>query len=94
MATETGAAALGFQGVGRIETGAAADLALFSIDRMEYTGSLSDPFAALLFAGFNHGTDYTICNGKVVVEKGRLVGVDEERLMKDGNRIAARLLDA
>jgi 8-oxoguanine deaminase len=92
MATVTGAQTLGFEGIGRIEPGAAADLALFSIDRMEYAGSLSDPFAALLFAGFHHGTDYTICNGKVVVEKGRLVGVDEEALMQNGNRIAARLL--
>ena len=49
MATETGAAVLGFQGIGRISPGYAADLAVFDIGRMEYCGSLSDPFAALLF---------------------------------------------
>jgi 8-oxoguanine deaminase len=92
MATETGAAVLGFQGVGRIQEGWAADLAAFDVDRLEYCGALSDPFAALLFAGFDHGADYTICGGRLAVEKGRLVGVDEEELKADANRVSARLL--
>jgi len=92
MATETGAAVLGFEGIGRIEKGYAADLAIFNIDRMEYCGSLSDPFAALIFAGYNHGAEYTICNGKVVVEKGRLTGIEEETLIREANRISARLM--
>ena len=69
----------------------AADLAVFDIGKMEYCGSLSDPFAALLFAGYNHGTAYTICNGRVVVDNGRLTGVDEEQLIREANRISARL---
>jgi cytosine/adenosine deaminase-related metal-dependent hydrolase len=92
MATETGAAVLGFQGIGRISPGYAADLAVFDIGRMEYCGSLSDPFAALLFAGYNHGTALTVCNGRIVVENGRLTGFDEDELMREANRIAARLL--
>jgi 8-oxoguanine deaminase len=91
MATETGAGVLGFGGIGRVEEGCAADLAIFDIGGMEYAGSLSDPFAALLFAGYNHGTAYTICNGRVVVDRGRLTGVDEDQLARDANRIAARL---
>ena len=91
MATETGASVLGFEGIGRIREGYAADLALFNVDRMEYCGSLSDPFAALIFAGFDHGTEYTICNGRVVVDKGRLTGIEEETLIREANRIAARL---
>jgi 8-oxoguanine deaminase len=93
MGTETGAAVLGFQGTGRIQEGFAADIAVFDVGGIEYAGSLSDPFAALLFAGFNHGTAYTICNGNVVVDGGRLTGVDEEKLAHDANRIAARLLE-
>jgi cytosine/adenosine deaminase-related metal-dependent hydrolase len=92
MATEEGARVLGFEKTGRIEPGYAADLAIFDIERLEYAGSLSDPFAALIFAGYNHGTDYTICNGKVVVERGKLTGVDERTLIQDANRIAALLL--
>ena len=86
-----GAAVLGFEGVGKLEEGCAADLAVFDIGKMEYCGSLSDPFAALLFAGYNHGTAYTICNGRVVVDNGRLTGVDEEQLIREANRISAKL---
>jgi len=94
MATEAGARALGFDGIGRLAPGMAADLAIFDIGRLEYCGSLSDPFASLIFAGYDHGTDYTICNGTVVVDKGRLRGVDEEELIREANRIASRLLAA
>jgi cytosine/adenosine deaminase-related metal-dependent hydrolase len=69
-----------------------ADLALFNINKLEYTGSLSDPLAALIFTGISHQAEYTIINGKIVVEKGRLVGEDEEVIIKNGNEIAARLL--
>jgi cytosine/adenosine deaminase-related metal-dependent hydrolase len=91
MATSNGAAALGFEGIGKVEQGFAADLAIFDVGKMEYCGSLSDPFAALLFAGYDHGTAYTICNGKVVVDQGRLVGVQEEELIREANRISSRL---
>ena len=91
MACETGAASLGFGGIGRIEPGYAADLAVFDVDGLEYCGSLSDPFAALLFAGYDHGTAYTICNGRVVVENGRLTGMDEEELKRGARAAAARL---
>jgi 8-oxoguanine deaminase len=93
MATETGAAVLGFEGIGKVAEGYAADLALFDVNRLEYVGSLTDPFAALIFAGYNHGTDYTICNGRVVVEKGRLTGMDEELLVREAGRVASRLTD-
>ena len=57
MATVAGAGALGFEGIGRVEEGYAADLAIFDVGRLEYCGSLSDPFAALLFRGLRprHG---------------------------------------
>ncbi len=92
MATETGASVLGFGGIGRIRPGFAADLAVFDVGRLEYAGSLSDPFAALLFAGFNHGASYTICNGRIVVDGGRLAGEEEEEITRQANRIAAGLL--
>jgi 8-oxoguanine deaminase len=93
MATQAGAAVLGFEGIGRAAPGFAADLAVFDVGRMEYSGSLSDPFAALLFSGYDHGTAYTICNGRLVVENGRLTGFDEEKLTREANRISARLLE-
>jgi cytosine/adenosine deaminase-related metal-dependent hydrolase len=94
MGTGNGARMLNFTHLGKIKQGWLADLALFNINKLEYTGSLSDPLAALLFAGISHQTEYTIVNGKVVVEKGRLVGEKEETLIERGNAISKRLLGA
>ncbi len=92
IATVNGAKLLNFDKVGELHEGWAADMAIFNINRMEYAGSLSDPLAALIFSGYNHGTDYTIVNGKVVVEHGSLVGVDEEELTRKANDISDRMI--
>lgn len=92
IATIGGARLLGFEKVGELRPGWAADLALFDVGRLEYTGGLSDPLAAIVFSGFNHAAAYTIVNGEVVVDGGRLMGFDENEIMESGNRISARML--
>ena len=91
MATENGARLLHFDRVGRLKEGWAADIALFDLQKLEYAGALSDPLAALFFAGYNHGADYTIVNGEVVVEQGRLSGVEEDVIVDRANNAAKRL---
>ena len=81
MATENGSKLLGFEKIGRVEEGWAADLALFDVNDIPYVGSLSDPAAALIFSGYDHKTAYTIVNGRVVVENGQLLGIEEEELV-------------
>ena len=93
MGIENGAKMLNYTNVGKIKEGWLADLAIFNIEKLEYTGSLSDPLAALLFAGINHQTDYTIVNGKVVVKNGSLVGEDELLIIQKGNEISKKLLE-
>ncbi len=91
LGTENGAKLLGYEKVGRLEEGMAADLAVFNMDRLEYAGALSDPVAALIFSGYNHEAEYTIVNGRIAVEKGRLTGVDEEELKESCMRLSAEL---
>lgn len=93
IATEGGARILGFDQTGRIEEGALADLALFDVNRMEYAGAQSDPVAALLFCGYDHGADHVIVNGVPVVEEGVLLGMEEEKIRDGANRAARRLLE-
>ena len=91
LAAENGAEILGFERIGKIQKGYQADLAIFNMNRLEYAGSLSDPLAALVFTGYNHGTEYTIVNGKIAVEHGRLVMYDEDAITKEANEISYKL---
>lgn len=92
IATVNGAKLLNFDKIGKINKGWAADMALFNVHKMEYCGALSDPLAALIFSGYNHGTEYTIVNGKVVVDRGVLTGINEEELVAKSNAISNRMI--
>ena len=93
MATLGSARLLGRTDIGSLEIGKAADIAIFELDKLEYTGALSDPLAALIFSGINHEVDTTIVNGKIVVKNGKLVQVDESEIISKGNKIAANMLN-
>jgi cytosine/adenosine deaminase-related metal-dependent hydrolase len=94
MGTENGARLLGFEKVGKIKEGWAADLAIFNVGKLEYSGSLTDPLAAIIFSGYNHGAEYTIVNGKIAVEQGKLTGFDETEIMDRCNAISQRMINA
>jgi len=91
FAIQGGADLLGFNKIGSIKPGMAADLAIFNMKKLQYAGALSDPVAALLFTGFDHRTDYTIVNGKVCVRNGHPVGIDEEALFVKANSISEKM---
>ncbi len=91
IATSGGAGILGYEQAGRIEPGALADIALFDVMKLEYAGALSDPAAALLFSGYNHGVDHLIVNGTQIVDHGSLVFHDEERIRRKAVEAAERL---
>ena len=69
----------------------AADLAVFNLNKLEYAGSLSDPLAALIFAGSSHQTEYTIVNGEIAVDRGMLCGFDEEEITEKANEISFKI---
>lgn len=92
MSSEAGAKVLHRSGIGRLETGWVADIAIFDVSTFEYAGSSSDPVSSLLFTGFDHSTAYTIVDGRVVVERGALKGIDESDLARSGFEVSERLL--
>jgi cytosine/adenosine deaminase-related metal-dependent hydrolase len=94
MGTENGARLLGFEKVGTVREGWAADLAIFNVGKLEYSGSLADPLAAIIFSGYNHGAEYTIVNGQVAVEQGRLAAFDEMEIMNRCNAISDKMINA
>lgn len=93
MATRGGAEVLGYgKTIGRIEEGAAADLILISLDRIGFAGAMHDPVAAPVFAGDSHIIEYSIINGEICVEKGKLVRASEEEIIRRANEAAAEMV--
>jgi len=91
MATRGGAAVLGRDDVGELAVGKQADLALFSVQRLEYAGSLSDPLAALVFTVRTAPVDYLFVNGVVQIRKG-VSPVEETELVPKHNQLATEML--
>ena len=79
IATRGSAKVLGRNDIGSLEVGKAADLFLIDTSGLECVGALYDPKSILGTVGWKGAVAYTITNGKVVVENGKLVNIDEER---------------
>ena len=87
MATMGSARLLGREKeIGSLEEGKCADLFLVDSRRLELVGALFDPKSALGTVGLKGAVDFTIVNGQVIVEHGRLAKVDEEKLAYEANR--------
>ncbi len=79
-ATQGSADCLGRPELGRIAVGAAADLALFTLDELRFSGA-GDPLAALVLCGATRA-DRVMVAGRWVVEDGRIPGLDTAGLMR------------
>jgi cytosine/adenosine deaminase-related metal-dependent hydrolase len=92
MGTRGGAAVLGRDDIGSLEPGKCADFFAIKLDRIEYAGGLHDPVAAIVFCAPVRA-DYTVIDGRVIVEQGRLTTADLPQLIADQNRIAHALVN-
>jgi 8-oxoguanine deaminase len=73
-ATRGSAACAGRGDVGEIAVGKMADLALFKLDELRFSGS-GDPLAALVLCGA-HRADRVMVGGRWIVENGEISGLD------------------
>ena len=94
MATVGGAKALGRDDIGQIKAGKCADINLINMDKLEYSGALHDPAAAIVFNVAMSPVDNVIVNGKLVVENGQIADLNELELVKRHQKISADLIDA
>ena len=91
-ATTGSAACIGRPELGRIAVGAQADLALFRLDELRFSGA-GDPLAALVLCGA-HRADRVMVGGRWVVESGGIPGLDLAGLMRRHGAAAKALLTA
>jgi guanine deaminase len=90
MATRGGARALNSSALGSLKPGAKADLALIRLDSIGLT-PLNDALNALVYRDAGSYVDTVLVDGKIVVEGGRVVGIDERRLRQKAEAAAERL---
>lgn len=91
MATSGSARALGVASdVGAIQPGRKADLILLRADSL-YLRPLNDPLHALVFAETGANVETVVVDGKVVLEGGRVLGLDERALYDRAQEAAERL---
>jgi cytosine/adenosine deaminase-related metal-dependent hydrolase len=94
IATRGGAGVLGRKDIGHIAPGMCADLALFDLRALSFTGgAVHDPVGSLLMCASAQAA-YSIVNGKVVVREGQLATVDLPVLIEKHNKLALELAQA
>ena len=94
MATLGGARAMGLDGeIGSLEVGKKADLVLHDTDRPEWR-PLHNVLNQLVWSADGRGVDTVLVDGRVVVEAGRMAGLDEPafyaRCQEAGESVVAR----
>lgn len=88
-ATKGSALAMGRSDIGEIAVGKQADVAMFKLDDIRFSGS-HDPLAALLLCGA-HQADRVMIAGHWRVMNGEVIGVDIHQLIERHKRAAFRL---
>jgi len=78
-ATIDGAKALGRDDIGRLAPGAKADIIIVDF-RPLHIGPVDDPIKTLVYAAHGGDVDTVIVDGKIVVEGGKVPGIDKARL--------------
>lgn len=93
IATRGSASLLGRMDIGSLEEGKAGDLFLVDSRKLALVGTHQDPKSLLATVGLHHPVDYTVIAGKVVVRKGELTTIDEEKVVEKANKLVAKLME-
>lgn len=88
--TASGARILGFEGVGSLAVGQAADLAVYRLDEARYMG-LHDPAIGPVVSGSRPHLKWLLTHGRVVVENDTIPGMDMDELRAQAKAAVARL---
>ena len=92
VATKGGASVLNRDDIGMLLPGYAADITAFKRDIVDFSGSDWDPVASLVFCGPSKA-NYTIINGKIVVNEGQLTTIPMEKLILEHSKLSHDLIN-
>ncbi len=83
MATRGSASVLGRDDIGQLCVGYSADAFLVNTDRSDLVGTQFDAKSILCTVGLKGNVDTTIVGGEIVVECGKLVNMDEQKIVHE-----------
>ena len=92
MGTETGAKAIWLDDTGVIAAGKKADIVLYDLNRPEWCPR-HNRVSLLVYSASSASADTMICNGKVIMEKGKVLTMDEERILHEAQEAAMALVN-
>ena len=90
MGTEYGAKAVGLENLGRLEEDAIADITLFDMSGYAWQPKF-DLISLLVYSAPSNSADTVIVDGRVLMEKGELKTLDEEKIIYEAARSVARI---
>ncbi len=90
MATINGASLLGLSDLGLLKKGCKADIIALNMNAPQAT-PLFDPQAHVVYAAAAADTRFVIVDGEILVDGGRLTGLDEEKIIAECASRAGRL---
>ena len=90
LATSEGAKALGFKNLGKIGAGQIADIVLYNMDK-PYWHPRHDRTSLFVYAANSGDADTVIIDGKVLMQNGRLLNMDLEKIYAEADVRARRL---
>ncbi|MBR1697706.1 MAG: amidohydrolase [Anaerovibrio sp.] len=91
LCTENGAKALLLDKVGKLAPGYKADIVLYDMNRAEWCPR-HDLVSLLVYSASSSSVDAVICDGKVIMEKGEVLTLDEERILHVAQETAMDLV--
>jgi 5-methylthioadenosine/S-adenosylhomocysteine deaminase len=89
-ATSSGAAAMGRADFGSLEPGKRADLFIFDPHHAKST-PVHDPVSTLVYSSGQVNVRTTVVGGRVVLDNGRIVSIDEDAILDEAQRLAEQL---
>jgi len=92
LATRGGASILGRQDIGSLEVGKCADFIAINLNRLDYSGALHDPLAAVIFCT-PQKVDLNVVGGEIIVKDGQLQTLDLTSHIQKHNLAAKRLVE-
>ena len=90
MATSNGAKSLGFENTGYISVGAVADLIIINTEKAQYYPKYNIK-SAIVYSGNSSDVETVIIDGKIVMEKNKILTLDEERILFEVQRISEQI---